>query len=64
MTKEQAEIEFKKLSREKIAKEDELIREAVNTGTWSPGLDTNTELLKTINDEFKRKVELLKSMIE
>lgn len=64
MTKEQAQKEFLKLLEQKVKEEDKIIKDAKEKGLWKQGLDSNNELFIDLNNEYKKKIELLKSLIE
>ena len=64
MIKEQAQKEFLKLLEQKVKEEDKIIKDAKEKGLWKQGLDSNNELFIDLNNEYKKKIELLKSLIE
>ena len=64
MTKEQAQEKYLELLKQKLEDEDEIMKEAKKTGTWKMGLDSNRDLFKESNNEFMKKVEQLKSMVD
>ena len=64
MDKEQAKKEFNKIIQETVNKEDIIEEEAKKNGKWKQGLDSNNELFKEVNEEARRKIELLASMID
>ena len=64
MNKEQAQEEYLKLLAEKVKEEDRIMEEAKAQGKWKPGLDSNRGLFTELNQEFQKKIELLKSMVD
>ena len=64
MNKEQAKKEYEKIIREGNEKNMAIIEEAKKKGIWKQGLDSNKELFIENDNETKRKIELLKKMID
>lgn len=64
MTKEQAQSEYLKLLNKHIDEEKRIMEDAKKKGIWDSGLDSNRELFKKSNEEFMKKVELIKSMVD
>ena len=64
MNKEQAKKEYIKIIQNRNAKAEEIIAKAQKNGTWEKGLDSNNELFKEIDNEAKKKIELLKKLID
>ena len=64
MTKEQAKKEYEKIIHDANKKVIAITEEAKKNGTWKPGLDSNTELFEEVNEETRKRVELLKSLID
>lgn len=64
MNREQANKEAEKIFHEANKKADEIMEEAKKNGTWQMGLDSNNHLFKELDDETKKKLQLLKSMID
>lgn len=44
MTREQAEIEYKKIMKNSLDRESEIVKDAKKKGIWKMGLDSNNEL--------------------
>ena len=65
MNREEANKEAKKVY-DKWKKDKEAIEEkAKKEGTWQiKGLDSNNHLFKELDDEAKKKIQLLSSMID
>ncbi len=64
MNKEQAKKEYEKILHEANKKIIAVADEAKKNGTWKSGLDSNEGLLNEIKEETKKKVELLKTLID
>ena len=64
MNKEQIQSEYLKLLKQKVKDEDKIMKEAKEKGIWKPGLDANNGLFVELNEEFQKKVNLLKSMVD
>lgn len=64
MNKEQAKEEYIKIIKEANKKNDAIIKKAKEEGKWKAGLDSNKSLFKEVDNEAKRKIELLLSMID
>lgn len=63
MDKEQGKKEFIKIIQEANRKATIIEKKAKENGTWQKGLDSNRALFKENDDETKKKIELLKTMI-
>ena len=64
MTKEQANKEAEKIFMEAARKSDVLIEKAKKEGTWQDGLDTKNGVSDEVYKEAKKKLELLKTLID
>lgn len=64
MTKEQVQEEYIALLKKRMQEEERIIKEAKEQGRWRSGLDANQDLFLELNQEFAKKVELLKSMVD
>lgn len=64
MNKEQAKEEYIKIIKEANKKHDVIIKKAKEEGKWRAGLDSNKSLFKEVDDEAKKKIELLISKID
>lgn len=64
MTKEEANIEARKIFRERNRKADEIIAKAIADGIYRPGLDGNKELFIELDIATKQQLADLKAMIE
>lgn len=64
MNKEQAKKEYEKILHRANKKIIAVADEAKKNGLWKPGLDSNEGLFKEIKEETKKKVELLKTLID
>lgn len=65
MNKEQAKKEYDKIMADVMQKHKEIEAEAKKNDTWSKwGLDSNNHLYKEVDDEAKKKIKLLASMID
>lgn len=64
MTKEEANIEARKIIRERNRKADEIIAKAIAEGIYHPGLDGNEELFIDLNIATKKQLADLKTMID
>ena len=64
MNKEQAKIEYEKIIHDANKEIISAMEEAKRNGTWKPGLDTNEALFSGIKEEAKKKIEVLKTLID
>lgn len=64
MTRQQAELEYRKLLTEWNKEKSEIMDRAKREGIWKPGLDSNGELFKDIADKYKRKLQELRDSID
>lgn len=64
MNKKEAEKEYIKILKKYVDDNNKIIEKAKKDGTWKPGLDSNRELFTKSREEFMKKVELLKSMVD
>ena len=61
MNREQVQAEYLDLLNKKLDEEEKIIEDAKKRGIWKDGLDTNRELFKDLDVEFKRKIMELKT---
>lgn len=64
LTKEQADIEAKKIFEESTKKSIKIIEESKKNGTWKMGLDSNKDLFKKLDEKTKKKLADLKAKIK
>lgn len=64
MTREQAEIEYKKIMKNSLDRESEIVKDAKKKGIWKMGLDSNNELFQELYEETWRKISVLKTMVD
>lgn len=65
MNKEEANKEAKKVFEDWQKKKEKIEKEAKQKGIWSNvGLDSNNHLFKKIDEEAKKKLEELSSLID
>ena len=64
MTKEEAEKEYLKLLKKHVDDNNKIIEKAKKEGIWKSGLDSNNEFFTQSKEEFMKKVELLKTMVD
>ena len=65
MNKEEANREAKKIYEKWQQKRQNIEREAKEKGIWSNvGLDSNNHLFKAVDDEAKKKLNTLSSLID
>ncbi len=64
MTREQAEIEYKKIMKNSLDRENEIVKDAKKKGIWKMGLDSNNELFQELYEETWRKISVLKTMVD
>lgn len=65
MNKEEFNIKAKELYNEWLKKTNEIEKNAKENGVWKNyGLDTNNHLFTDLNNEYKEKMNFLKSMLD
>lgn len=65
MNKETANKEAKKIFTEWAKKKEKIEEQAKKDGEWkTTGLDSNNHLFKKIDEEAKKKLKLLETMID
>jgi hypothetical protein len=65
LTREQANIEGKKLFDQWVIEKEMIFEQAKSDGTYCyVGLDSNNHLIKDLNEQYKRKLEDLNSKID
>lgn len=64
MTREEANLEAKKIFQDWAKKTDEIMKKAKKDGVWKMGLDSNKGLFKEVNNEAKEKLRKLEAQID
>lgn len=64
MTKEEADNKARQIFQELIEKQEKIIQQAQEDGTWMPGLDSNRELFVQTDNEAKEKLRNLALQID
>ena len=64
MTREQAEIEYRKLLNELVEEKEKIYEKAKADGLLKPGLDTNRDLYEEINKKYQAKIKALRESVD
>lgn len=64
MTREQIELEYRRLLKEQLEEEEKIMKMAKEDGTWKPGLDSNRELFTGSTEKFFQKVQELRNRLD
>ncbi len=64
MTREQAEIEYRKLLNEWTEEDEEICKKAEQAGILKPGLDSNRELFEGTKKKYLEKIKALRESVD